>query len=190
MAIKSGTLIGQLRPCLRQRVNVNRPFVNRNSLDRKAAAEQYFCLLNRALLSRRYMTRQFRLLATSLVLLWASAAAFGHHSAANRVTEGKTIQWPGKIAFVSWDGAHVMYRIDVSDANGVIDSWQVLGGSPTRLASRGIYQKTVQAGDVVIVAGYLNLYNKIVTPVYFALADGRKLFVGYANDDAAFSAPL
>jgi hypothetical protein len=71
----------------------------------------------------------------------------------------------------------------------VIENWEVLGGSSYRLASQGIYQKNVQAGARVTVAGYLNPNNRVITPVYFATSDYRKMFVGYAKDDADFYPP-
>ena len=132
------------------------------------------------------MMQRLRLIA--LAAGFFITTAFAHHDAANHVTEGQPIRWQGTVAFVSWDGAHVMYRLEVKDATGVAATWQVQGGSPKRLASRGVYQKSVVAGDVVTVAGYLNPYNKIITPVYFATPGGSKLFVGYAKDDASFCA--
>jgi hypothetical protein len=135
------------------------------------------------------MAQRIRFLAATGLLLFASVSAFGHHSAANRATEGTPISWQGTVAFVSWDGAHVMYKVEVQDSNGVTAAWEVQGGSPKRLASRGIYQKTVNAGDTVTVTGYLNRHNRIITPVYLATSEGRKLFVGYVSDDAAFTPP-
>jgi hypothetical protein len=134
------------------------------------------------------MKQWLRLIAVSLPLFGVSIA-FAHHDAANHATEGKPISWQGTVVLVSWDGAHVVYRVEVKDAGGASEAWVVQGGSPKRLASRGIYKKTVNAGDTVTVAGYLNPYNKIITPVYFATVDGGKLFVGYARDDAGFSPP-
>jgi hypothetical protein len=134
------------------------------------------------------MKQQLRLIAASIVLFCANGA-YGHHDAANHATEGKPIVWEGTVAYVSWDGAHVMYRVAVKDSTGTQQQWEILGGSPKRLASRGVYQKTVKVGDIVTVAGYLNTANKIITPVYFATSDGQKLYVGYAGDDLSFPLP-
>jgi hypothetical protein len=127
-------------------------------------------------------------LAISGLLLFASTA-FAHHNEANTYTRGQRVQLEGKVTFVSWDGAHVMYRIDVPNPDGSRQAYEVLGGSPFRLAQRGINKHTVRAGDVVGVAGYLNIYNRIVTPIYLSPSDGSKLFVGYVSNDVSFRAP-
>ena len=127
-------------------------------------------------------------LATFGLLLVASTA-LAHHNEANTYTRGQRVQLEGKVTFVSWDGAHVMYRVDVANPDGSTQAYEVLGGSPFRLAQRGIVKQTVKSGDVVRVAGYLNIYNRIVTPVYLAGADGEKLYVGYVSSDATFKAP-
>lgn len=121
--------------------------------------------------------------------LLVSTYVFAHHNGANTYMQGKPIEWQGTVTFVSWDGAHVMYKLAVKNARGVVESWQVLGGSPRRLSRRGIFQKTVTVGDAVTVAGYLDIWSKIVTPVYLRPSNGEKLFVGYVDSDETFSLP-
>jgi hypothetical protein len=129
-----------------------------------------------------------------LIWLFASLAAslatpaFAHHSAGN-ITAGMPIKWQGVISKISWDGAHVMYRVDVVETDGAVRSWQVLGGSPRRLAQRGIMQQTLHKGDSITVAGYLNTSNRMISPVYVSPNDGRKLFVGYFTTDEQFIDP-
>jgi hypothetical protein len=124
-----------------------------------------------------------------LASILLGSAAFAHHNGANTYMRGKPVQWQGTVSFVSWDGAHVMYQIDVRNPQGVVESWQVLGGSPYRLAKRGIRKSTVKAGDAITVAGYLDAGARIVTPVYIAQIDGSKLYVGYVSNDSMFTAP-
>ena len=134
------------------------------------------------------MKRISQLVCALSVLSFAPVLA--HHNEANTYTRGQPILWEGKVTRVSWDGAHVMYQVDIANAEGVTESWQVLGGSPYRLARRGIHKKTVSAGASVTVAGYLNANSRIVTPVYLLPSTGdaaaNKLFVGYVADDASF----
>jgi hypothetical protein len=122
-------------------------------------------------------------------LLLGALSAYAHHNGANTYMTGKPVKWEGTVTLVSWDGAHVMYQIDVKNADGGVESWQVLGGSPQRLAKRGIYKHTVHAGDSITVAGYLDVGSRIVTPVYVSPSDGNKLFVGYVSSDESFRAP-
>jgi hypothetical protein len=119
-------------------------------------------------------------------LVVASFPVAAHHSEGNRYSQGQPILWQGTIQRVSWDGAHVMYLVSVADRDGSRRNWQVLGGSPMRLRTRGIHQHSLGKGETVTVAGYLNVASKIVTPVYVSPGDGRKMFVGYAESDYAF----
>jgi hypothetical protein len=151
----------------------------------------------------RSLLRVVGLLAATLI----AASAFAHHSPGN-ITGGQPIKWEGTISKISWDGAHVMYRVDVANADGSIHSWQILGGSPQRLAKRGISQRTLHTGDRIVVAGYLNQSNRIISPVYVELVvtapvetgplkvatldeerSPGKLFVGYFSSDEQFVEP-
>ena len=119
-------------------------------------------------------------------MLLAPVLGLAHHSNAYR--SGEPILWMGSIAKVSWDGAHVMYMIEVPNADGSTRQWQALGASPYRLGKRGIRKSTLKVGEVVGVAGYLNRANAMITPVYLARG-GEKFFVGYDSSDAGFAAP-
>jgi hypothetical protein len=129
---------------------------------------------------------------TLRLLLFAACLPLGsiavaHHS--NDYRRGEAIQWLGTIQTISWDGAHVMYLLEIPNADGSTQRWQVLGASPWRLSKRGISKTTLHVGDVVSVAGYLNRASKMITPVYFARAGKQKLFVGYDSSEAGFKAP-
>ena len=130
------------------------------------------------------MNMRVMVAALSLSALIAGAA-LAHHNAANTYMQGEPVVWNGKVTFVSWDGAHVMYQVDFQKPDGTLASHQVLGGSPQRLAKRGILKTTVHTGDSVTVAGYLQP-GGIVTPIYLRPMGGAKLYVGYVTSDASF----
>jgi hypothetical protein len=130
-----------------------------------------------------------RYISVVIGLLFATLPAFAHHNGANTYMMGTPVKWEGTVTFVSWDGPHVMYQIDVKNADGGVESWQVLGGSPQRLAKRGIYKQTVKAGDAITVAGYLDIGSRIVTPIYIVPNAGNKLFVGYVGNDEPVKLP-
>ena len=78
-----------------------------------------------------------------------------------------------------------MYRVETRDPDGARD-WQILAASPKRLAKRGVNVRTIRAGDSITVAGYLNPYSKVVSPVYFQNRTGQRYYVGYFTDDRDF----
>jgi hypothetical protein len=114
-----------------------------------------------------------------------SVSTLAHHDPGN-IRIGRPVSWVGTVSKVSWDGAHVMYLVDVVDATGGHETWQVLAASPYRLNRRGIAKSDIKRGASITVAGYLNVYSKVISPVYFELTDGRRLFTGYFNTDADF----
>lgn len=105
------------------------------------------------------------------------AAASAHHN----VDLSKTvpITWSGTITKISWDGAHVMYLVDVKADNQAVKSWQVLGASPKILRSRGISQTDFHKGDTVTVIGHLDSSSSIVHPEVFVNASGRRFEMGF-----------
>jgi hypothetical protein len=113
----------------------------------------------------------------SMLLLVVALSARAHHPDDPR--SGTPIEWQGTITLVSWDGAHVMYKIEVENEQQVRETWQVMGASPKILDRRDITSRTFAKGDVVTVTGFLNTANKIVSASYFTKADGTKLAIGF-----------
>jgi Family of unknown function (DUF6152) len=105
------------------------------------------------------------------------ASAIAHHAEDPR--SGKPIEWTGTITVVSWDGAHVMYKIDVENEQHAHEIWQVMGASPKVLDMRDITARTLVKGDVVTITGFLNVANKIISASYFTKTDGTKLAIGF-----------
>ena len=118
-----------------------------------------------------------QILRFGFMAMLVCASAFAHHAEDPR--SGKPIEWTGTITVVSWDGAHVMYKIDVENAQHVHEIWQVMGASPKVLDRRNITSRTFVKGDVVTVTGFLNTANRIVSASYFTKADGTKLVIGF-----------
>jgi hypothetical protein len=110
----------------------------------------------------------------------ASCISAAHHSEDLRT--GKPIEWRGTITRVSWDGAHVMFMVEVPDATGKITSWQVLGASPRWLSRRGIGQRSLKPGEAVQIVGFLDPSSRIVSPLYFQTEDGRRFYLGFTKD--------
>lgn len=123
------------------------------------------------------MRELIRQCLASLALIFLSSSALAHHDEDPKA--GTPIEWTATIEFVSWDGAHAMYRISVENARHEPERWHVLGASPTILAAQKIGKETLNPGDIVTVNGYLNIYNKIISPMHFTTPDGRKYAIGF-----------
>jgi len=115
--------------------------------------------------------------ATSLIaLLCLSTAAYAHHSMDLR--DATQVRVEGDIEFVSWDGAHVVYDIRGTDANGELRTWAVMGASPKILRSRGIAKSTFNVGDRITVTGFLDPHTHFIAPDVFITASATQYKMG------------
>ena len=123
------------------------------------------------------MTARHRCSLLILLSLLAATSAYAHHSLDLR--DATPILLEGKIAFVAWDGAHVMYRVEAINARGEARVWQVLGASPRILRSRGIAKSTFKVGDRITITGRFAPHTAMVAPDYFVAADARRYQMGF-----------
>jgi hypothetical protein len=121
---------------------------------------------------RTYVYRSFTLLALTF-----SSLAYGHHAMDPK--DGTPIELTGIIEYISWDGAHVMYRIRAQAGTGEAKLWQVLGASPKILSKRHITKSTMRVGEQITVNGSYNQYRNEIAPYFFVTADGRKYEMGF-----------
>ena len=94
-------------------------------------------------------------------------------------TDGTPIEVTGTIDYISWDGAHVMYRIRSKEGTGETKLWQILGASPKVLSNRHITKSTMKVGEQITVNGSFNKYRNEIAPYYFMTADGDRYEMGY-----------
>ncbi len=89
-----------------------------------------------------------------LAALSASWSATGHHSFSAEFTEE-----PGEISGVvtraSYRNPHPRYQVEVTNADGSKESWELQGSAVTGLRNAGWDKDFVQVGDVVTVQGSL-----------------------------------
>jgi hypothetical protein len=122
------------------------------------------------------MTRLQILALAAAVSLVAASPLFAHHSWP--VDFSKEITVKGTVMDYNWGNPHVMFHLNVQDASGKVQQWNVGGPSTNRMAANGWEKTTLKPGDVITATGYkftdgqpvLRL-NKIV------MASGKELFL-------------
>jgi hypothetical protein len=122
------------------------------------------------------MTRLQILALAAAVTLMAASPLFAHHSWP--VDFSKEVTVKGTVMDYNWGNPHVMFHMNVQDASGKTQQWNVGGPSTNRMAANGWDKQTLKPGDVITATGYqftdrqpvLRL-NKIVT------ASGKELFL-------------
>lgn len=113
----------------------------------------------------------------------AAAAASAHHALPAEYDLNRPVTVMGKVTRIEWSNPHARFYVDVKEHNGKTTNWEFELGSPNGLMRRGWNSKSLKAGDVVTVNGYLARDGAhLVSTTAVHLADGREVFAGAASD--------
>jgi len=84
----------------------------------------------------------------------------------------------GTVTDYTWANPHVMIGLDVKDANGRIEKWNVGGPSTTRMAGNGWDKTTLKMGDVITGIGYrFTDGSNILRLQKIVMANGKEMFL-------------
>ena len=122
------------------------------------------------------MTR-LQILALAAVLTLAVAGPlFAHHSWPVDFSHQVTVK--GTVTSFNWGNPHVMFGMDVRDASGSVQKWNVGGPSTNRMAGNGWLKDTLKPGDVVTATGYqFTDGQKILRLEKIIMASGKEMFL-------------
>jgi hypothetical protein len=120
---------------------------------------------------------RLQVLALGVVGIVAAASPlFAHHSWP--VDTSREITVKGTVTGYNWSNPHVMMGLDVQEANGKIEKWDVGGPSTTRMAGNGWDKNTLKMGDVITAIGYrFRDGSNILRLQKIVMANGRELFL-------------
>ncbi len=124
----------------------------------------------------------------AICLLVAGAVAIGptaaaHHSFAAMYDVSKPVRLVGKLTRIEWTNPHSYFYIDVTSADGRVNSWTIEGAGPGALSRRGFRRGDVKLGDTLVVQGYLAKSGaRIVDGRLVTLPDGRVIHGGTPGD--------
>jgi len=127
--------------------------------------------------------RILSVLAVSGALMIPGIPRLAHHSFAAEYDSNKPVSLTGAVTKVEWTNPHVRFYIDVKDASGTATNWEFELGSPNGLMRKGWTRNSLKEGDKISVDGYLAKDGAhLANARTVALADGRKVFAGAADD--------
>jgi Family of unknown function (DUF6152) len=127
--------------------------------------------------------RFLSVLAVSGALMIPGIPLLAHHSFAAEYDSNKPVSLTGAVTKVEWTNPHVRFYIDVKDASGATNNWEFELGSPNGLMRKGWTRNSLKEGDKISVDGYLAKDGAhLANARTVALADGRKVFAGAADD--------
>lgn len=124
----------------------------------------------------KVITRRHMLLFVAAVLIVTGSPLFAHHSWP--VDTGREITVKGTVTGYEWGNPHVMMGLEVRDASGRIEKWNVGGPSTTRMAGNGWDRNTLKMGDVITASGYqFSDGQKILRLQRIVMASGKEMFL-------------
>jgi len=113
--------------------------------------------------------------AIGLVALASGTVANAHHSFA-MFDQSQQVTLKGTVREFQWTNPHAWIHLDVPNANGVKDTWQVELNSPNNLKRQGWKSTSVKPGDqVTLVLNPLKDGSKGGLFVSITLPDGSVL---------------
>lgn len=110
-------------------------------------------------------------------LALTTAAVQAHHAFATEFDVDRPMELTGVVSKVEMINPHSWIHIDVTQADGAVETWMIEGGSPNALYRRGITADSVPIGSELYAFGYqardggLRIVGRTIT-----FADGRELF--------------
>ena len=122
------------------------------------------------------MTRLHIVALAAAGMLAAASPLFAHHSWP--VDTGREITVKGTVTGYDWGNPHVMMGLEVRDASGKIEKWNVGGPSTTRMAGNGWDKNTLKMGDVITAIGYrFSDGQNILGLQKIVMANGKEMFL-------------
>jgi hypothetical protein len=93
------------------------------------------------------------LLLVTIAALLCGTAAYAHHSFGATYNSKAEIKVEGKLVQFVFRNPHSFVHIEAPDQNGVMQRWSIEWSGAAALGNQGLSQKTLKAGDQVIVTG-------------------------------------
>ena len=120
------------------------------------------------------MRSKLAVLAASVGLFCLAAPAVAHHSFEVEYDPRKPVEGTGVLSKVEWTNPHMRIYVDVTDAQGVVTTWNLELGSPNSVLRRGWTRSDLKVGDKVSFKGFggrVVLTRSVADAI--TLADGR-----------------
>ena len=120
-----------------------------------------------------------------VTLLALALPAIAHHAFAAEYDADQPVTLKGKVTKFEWTNPHARFYIDVADAKGNVDNWNLELASPNVLKRNGWSSKILQIGDTVTVEGSrAKDGTKMANARVVTLASGQRVFSGLQGEDA------
>jgi hypothetical protein len=131
------------------------------------------------------MKGKFTLFLGVVTLLAVAVPAIAHHAFAAEYDADQPVTLKGKVTKFEWTNPHARFYIDVADAKGTVENWNLELASPNVLKRNGWSSKILQIGDTITVEGSRAKDGaKMANARVVTLSNGQRVFSGLQGDDA------
>ena len=108
----------------------------------------------------------------------AAGSLFAHHGRGNAYDTSQEIEVMGIVSEVSWRNPHITIYLDVSDANGNVETWLIEHSNISQLARLGYGRNSLRVGTEVTARFNPGTEGrKIGLCQGFVLPDGTEIFL-------------
>ena len=115
----------------------------------------------------------------------AAVPSWAHHSFPAEFDGTKPIKLQGIVKKVEWINPHSWITIEIKNAEGKTETWEIEAGAPNALFRRGFNKDSLPIGTEIVVSGYPAKNGKQrANGRDLTFPDGRKLFMASSAPDA------
>jgi hypothetical protein len=101
------------------------------------------------------MKRTVMVMVACVVVLASAGVAYAHHSFTAAYDNTKRVEVEGVVKEFVWRNPHSFLRIDVTNKEGAVETWNLEWGSSSQLsaAKYPVTRTTIKAGDRIVAGG-------------------------------------
>ena len=99
-----------------------------------------------------------------VICLQGSVTVPAHHATALQYDISKTVRLKGVVSKLDWANPHAHLHLDVKDADGNAEHWDVELGSPGAVIVSGLSRPVLSPGVTVTVVGYPGKAGSVTGP--------------------------
>jgi len=123
-------------------------------------------------------------------LLLATAAVQAHHAFSAAFDAARPVELRGIVTRMEWINPHSWITIDVTTADGAVETWEIEAGAPNAMFRRGFTRDSLPVGTEIVVRGFqARDGGQSANGRNLTLPDGQRLFLGGSSPESAEEDP-